>query len=142
MDYYVYSSRCFPGEPPSHIGFSYILPSTLQSSVGLLTVPITSTKHRPIGECALTLKNVRDHLPLYLRLENCRSICTQSDKIISHNDCRIAGQLTVEYVVIKPIPDYPWDMSISYVKHWEQRWSGLDVGHRGLGTSFKFETKK
>ncbi|XP_076283163.1 glycerophosphocholine phosphodiesterase GPCPD1 isoform X2 [Lasioglossum baleicum] len=94
VDYYVYSSRCFPGEPPCHIGFSYILPSTLQSSVGLLTVPITSTKHRPIG------------------------------------------QLTVEYVVIKSIPDYPWDMSISYAKHWEQRWSGLDVGHRGLGTSF------
>ncbi|XP_078044797.1 glycerophosphocholine phosphodiesterase GPCPD1 isoform X1 [Augochlora pura] len=94
VDYYVYSSRSFPGEPPSHIGFSYILPSTLQSSVGLLTVPITSTKHRPIG------------------------------------------QLTVEYVVIKSIPDYPWDMSISYAKHWEQRWSGLDVGHRGLGTSF------
>ncbi|OAD57913.1 Glycerophosphocholine phosphodiesterase GPCPD1 [Eufriesea mexicana] len=97
VDYYVYSSRCFPGEPPNHIGFSYILPSTLQSSVGLLTVPITSTKHRPIG------------------------------------------QLTLEYVVIKSIPDYPWDMSISYAKHWEQRWSGLDVGHRGLGTSF--ETK-
>ncbi|XP_029040573.1 glycerophosphocholine phosphodiesterase GPCPD1-like isoform X1 [Osmia bicornis bicornis] len=95
VDYYVYSSRCFPGEPPSHIGFSYILPSTLQASVGLLTVPITSTKHRPIG------------------------------------------QLTVEYVVIKSIPDYPWDMSISYAKHWEQRWSGLDVGHRGLGTSFQ-----
>ncbi|KAH0944792.1 hypothetical protein HN011_011606 [Eciton burchellii] len=99
VDYYVYSSRGFPGEPPNHIGFSYILPSTLQSSVGLLTVPITSTKHRPIG------------------------------------------QLTIEYVVIKPIPNYPWDMSISYAKHWEQRWSGLDVGHRGLGTSFKFETK-
>ncbi|XP_071557921.1 glycerophosphocholine phosphodiesterase GPCPD1 isoform X1 [Temnothorax nylanderi] len=99
VDYYVYSSRCFPGEPPNHIGFSYILPGALQPSVGLLTVPITSTKHRPIG------------------------------------------QLTVEYVVIKPIPDHPWDMSISYAKHWEQRWSGLDVGHRGLGTSFKFETK-
>lgn len=54
----------------------------------------------------------------------------------------IIGQLTVEYVLIKPIPDHPWDMSISYAKHWEQRWSGLDVGHRGLGTSFKFETKK
>ena len=49
------------------------------------------------------------------------------------------GQLTVEYVVIKSIPDYPWDMSISYAKHWEQRWSGLDVGHRGLGTSFQTE---
>ncbi|KYN40430.1 Putative glycerophosphocholine phosphodiesterase GPCPD1 [Trachymyrmex septentrionalis] len=99
VDYYVYSSRCFPGEPPNHIGFSYILPCALQPSVGLLTVPITSTKHRPIG------------------------------------------QLTVEYVIIKPIPNHPWDMSISYAKHWEQRWSGLDVGHRGLGTSFKFETK-
>ncbi|XP_034945285.1 glycerophosphocholine phosphodiesterase GPCPD1-like isoform X2 [Chelonus insularis] len=100
VDYYVYSSRSFPGDsPPNHIGFSYILPSTLQSSVGILTIPITSTKHRPIG------------------------------------------QLTVEYVCIKPIPDYPWDMSISYAKHWEQRWSGLDVGHRGLGTSFKCEMK-
>ncbi|XP_012262192.2 glycerophosphocholine phosphodiesterase GPCPD1-like isoform X2 [Athalia rosae] len=99
VDFYIYSSRSFPGEPPNHIGFSYILPSTLQSSVGLLTVPITSRKHRPIG------------------------------------------QLTIEYVLIKPIADYPWDMSISYAKHWEQRWSGLDVGHRGLGTSFKFEMK-
>ncbi|XP_011302442.1 glycerophosphocholine phosphodiesterase GPCPD1 isoform X2 [Fopius arisanus] len=100
VDYYVYTSRVFPGDsPPTHIGFSYILPSTLQASVGMLTVPITSTKHRPIG------------------------------------------QLTVEYVTIKAIADYPWDMSISYAKHWEQRWSGLDVGHRGLGTSFKCEMK-
>ncbi|XP_008553502.1 glycerophosphocholine phosphodiesterase GPCPD1 isoform X1 [Microplitis demolitor] len=100
VDYYVYGSRVFPGDsPPDHIGFSYILPSTLQASVGILTIPITSTKHRPIG------------------------------------------QLTVEYVTIKPIPDYPWDMSISYAKHWEERWSGLDVGHRGLGTSFKCEMK-
>ncbi|EGI70224.1 Putative glycerophosphodiester phosphodiesterase 5 [Acromyrmex echinatior] len=57
VDYYVYSSRCFPGEPPNHIGFSYILPCALQPSVGLLTVPITSTKHRPIGNCA----NVREN---------------------------------------------------------------------------------
>lgn len=61
---------------------------------------------------------------------------------ILRNNFYITGQLTVEYVAIKAIPDYPWDMSISYAKHWEQRWSGLDVGHRGLGTSFKFETKK
>ncbi|XP_014215845.1 glycerophosphocholine phosphodiesterase GPCPD1-like isoform X2 [Copidosoma floridanum] len=98
VDYYV-QLRSFDGEPPAHIGFSYILPSTLQASVGLLTVPITSTKHRPIG------------------------------------------QLTVEYVTIKPIPDFPWDMRISYARHWEARWSGLDVGHRGLGTSFKHEMK-
>lgn len=50
VDYYVYSSKSYPGEPPNHIGFSYILPSTLQASVGQLTVPITSTKHRPIGK--------------------------------------------------------------------------------------------
>ncbi|XP_011506592.1 PREDICTED: glycerophosphocholine phosphodiesterase GPCPD1-like [Ceratosolen solmsi marchali] len=99
VDYYVYTTRSFPGEPPTHIGFSYILPGALQTSVGLLTVAITSTKHRPIG------------------------------------------QLTVEYVTIKPIPDFPWDMSISYAKHWEQRWSGLDVGHRGLGTSFTCQMK-
>lgn len=48
----------------------------------------------------------------------------------------------MEYVRIRPIADQTWDMSISYAKHWEERWSGLDVGHRGLGTSFKFEMKK
>ncbi|KAL7304085.1 hypothetical protein TKK_0003546 [Trichogramma kaykai] len=99
VDYYVYSRKNFPDEPPSHIGFSYVLPSALLGSVGQLTVPITSTKHRPIG------------------------------------------QLTIEYVIIKPIPDFPWDMSISYAKHWEQRWSGLDVGHRGLGNSFESHMK-
>lgn len=58
VDYYVYSSSCFPGEPPNHIGFSYILPSTLQASVGLITVPITSTKHRPIGKYVNIMKHI------------------------------------------------------------------------------------
>lgn len=58
VDYYVYSSSCFQGEPPNHIGFSYILPSTLQASVGLITVPITSTKHRPIGKYVNIMKHI------------------------------------------------------------------------------------
>ena len=28
-------------------------------------------------------------------------------------------------------------MKISYIRHWNKKWSGLDVGHRGSGTSFK-----
>jgi hypothetical protein len=30
-------------------------------------------------------------------------------------------------------------MSVSYSRIWKKTWQGLDVGHRGLGTSFKLE---
>lgn len=50
VDFYMHSSRAAENEPPNHIGFSYILPSTLTSSEGRVVVPITSTKHRPIGQ--------------------------------------------------------------------------------------------
>ncbi|KAL0273690.1 UNVERIFIED_CONTAM: hypothetical protein PYX00_006312 [Menopon gallinae] len=95
VDFYMYSSRAAENEPPNHIGFSYILPSTLTSSEGRVVVPITSTKHRPIG------------------------------------------QLFVYYLVIQPIPDFVCDMSVSYARYWKHNLLGLDVGHRGLGTSFK-----
>ena len=58
VDFYMYSSRAAETEPPSHIGFSYILPSTMTSSEGRVVVPITSTRHRPIGQLSgeFTLK--------------------------------------------------------------------------------------
>nr|CAD7452365.1 unnamed protein product [Timema tahoe] len=95
VDYYTYNSRATDGDPPYHVGFSYLLPSVLRSSEGQVIVPITSVKHRPIG------------------------------------------QLTVEYVVVRPIPDMDCDMSVSYSRVWKESWAGLDVGHRGSGTSFK-----
>lgn len=50
VDYYVPRSRATEAEPPCHIGFSYILPSIMTSSEGRIVVPITSTKHHPIGQ--------------------------------------------------------------------------------------------
>ncbi|KAJ1524332.1 hypothetical protein ONE63_010838 [Megalurothrips usitatus] len=100
MDFYAYSNRMSDGDPPYHVGFSYILPITLKQSFGQTIVPITNTNQRPIG------------------------------------------QVSVEYVVINPIPGYWCDMSTSFTRHWKQNWLGLDVGHRGLGNSFKkFKTK-
>lgn len=55
----------------------------------------------------------------------------------------MSSSLTVEYVVINPIPGFGCDMSTSFTRHWKQNWLGLDVGHRGLGNSFnKFKTKE
>ena len=38
------------GDPPYHVGFSYILPITLKQSLGQIIVPITNTHQRPIGQ--------------------------------------------------------------------------------------------
>uniref|UniRef100_V5GPA3 Glycerophosphocholine phosphodiesterase n=1 Tax=Anoplophora glabripennis TaxID=217634 RepID=V5GPA3_ANOGL len=95
IDLYIYSSRCAEGEPPYHAGFSYLLPTALQSSEGSLVLPVTSTKHRPLG------------------------------------------QIYIEYLQIGPMPNFKCDMSISYARHWKKTRSGLDVGHRGSGSSFK-----
>jgi hypothetical protein len=46
---------------------------------------------------------------------------------------------TVDYMVVHPISGYECDMSVSYSRIWKKTWQGLDVGHRGLGTSFKLE---
>jgi len=47
--------------------------------------------------------------------------------------------LTGDYLIVCPITDYECDMSVSYSRIWKKTWQGLDVGHRGLGTSFKLE---
>ncbi|KAK9510485.1 hypothetical protein O3M35_005264 [Rhynocoris fuscipes] len=94
IDFYSYQCSLREDEPPYHIGFSYILPSAMKHSEGQAIVPITSVRHRPIGE------------------------------------------LTVEYLVIKPTPNYTCDLSYSLHRQWKESWRGLDVGHRGVGTSF------
>ncbi|KAJ8921091.1 hypothetical protein NQ315_015888 [Exocentrus adspersus] len=95
IDLYIYSSRFAEGEPPYHAGFSYLLPTALQSSEGSVVLPVTSTKHRPLG------------------------------------------QIRLEYIQIGPMTNFKCDMSISYARHWKKSRSGLDVGHRGSGSSFK-----
>lgn len=49
---------------------------------------------------------------------------------------------TVDYLVVQPISGYECDMSVSYCRMWKKTWRGLDVGHRGLGTSFKLEVSE
>ncbi|XP_066157384.1 glycerophosphocholine phosphodiesterase GPCPD1 isoform X2 [Euwallacea fornicatus] len=95
FDFYVYSSQAQENEPPHHAGFSYLLPTVLSSSEGNIIMPVTSTKHKPLGE------------------------------------------LRVDYLLIGAMPNYKCDMSISYARHWKKTRSGLDVGHRGSGSSFK-----
>lgn len=95
FDFYIFSSRSEEGEPPYHAGFSYLLPTALQSSEGYTILPVTSIKHRALGE------------------------------------------LRVDYLVIGAMPNYSCDMNISYARHWKKTRSGLDVGHRGSGSSFK-----
>lgn len=98
IDFYIYSSHASGEDPPYHVGFSYLLPSAFQSSKGCAILPVTSVKHRPIG------------------------------------------QIVVAYLVIKPMENnLLCDMSVSYGKHWKNCWQGLDIGHRGLGNSYKTE---
>jgi len=47
--------------------------------------------------------------------------------------------LTGDYLIVRPVTGYECDMSMSYSRIWKKTWQGLDVGHRGLGTSFKRE---
>ena len=50
IDYYMCSSQAVGKDLPSHIGSSYILPSMMTSSEGQAIVPITGSRHRPIGQ--------------------------------------------------------------------------------------------
>lgn len=54
MDFYAYPKIADledkKDEPPYHVGFSYCLPNAMKNSEGLLVIPITSVRHRPIGE--------------------------------------------------------------------------------------------
>lgn len=98
IDLFTYSSRALENEPPYHAGFSYLLPSAITDSEGELVLPLTTIKHRPLGE------------------------------------------IRFEYLVVHPLKLYKCDMGDSYARHWNKSHSGLDVGHRGAGNSFKMET--
>jgi len=45
-------------EPPFHIGFTHILPSNMKYSNGIVISPITSVRHKPIGELKSKLFNM------------------------------------------------------------------------------------
>ncbi|XP_072936412.1 glycerophosphocholine phosphodiesterase GPCPD1-like [Epargyreus clarus] len=50
---------------------------------------------------------------------------------------RPLGTVNFEYLIVSPMQASLCDMQVSYAKHWDPSWTGLEVGHRGLGASFK-----
>ncbi|XP_055295430.1 glycerophosphocholine phosphodiesterase GPCPD1 [Sitodiplosis mosellana] len=51
---------------------------------------------------------------------------------------RPLGMMNIEYIRISPLnSSVQLNMKRSFCRHWNKRWTGLDVGHRGAGTSFK-----
>lgn len=51
---------------------------------------------------------------------------------------RPLGMMRLGYLIVKPSSlSAHMDMSVSYARYWNNKWTGLDVGHRGSGTSFK-----
>jgi len=55
--------------------------------------------------------------------------------IFGRNSCPI-GQVTFNYLVIRPLQTTTLDMSRSRFFHWEQGSGPKEVGHRGMGTSY------
>lgn len=50
---------------------------------------------------------------------------------------RPLGMMQFGYLIVKPVQSLHMDMSISFMRYWNHKWKGLDIGHRGSGTSFK-----
>lgn len=50
---------------------------------------------------------------------------------------RPLGSMCCEYLIVRPMTENLCEMSASYVTHWNEKWRGLEVGHRGSGSSFK-----
>lgn len=55
---------------------------------------------------------------------------------------RPLGMMNLDYLKITPLREHELTMKCSYARHWNKRWTGLDVGHRGAGVSFKGEEAK
>lgn len=50
IDLYTYSSKARDDDPPTHLGYHYVLPNLLKRSEGTLELSIASAKrHRPMG---------------------------------------------------------------------------------------------
>lgn len=55
---------------------------------------------------------------------------------------RPLGMMRLGYLIVRPSSHSAhMDMRVSYARYWNNKWTGLDVGHRGSGTSFKVSTQ-
>ncbi|VVC38349.1 Carbohydrate-binding-like fold,Spaetzle,PLC-like phosphodiesterase, TIM beta/alpha-barrel [Cinara cedri] len=82
-------------KPPYYIGSTYILPSNMKYSNGVIMCPITSVRQQPLGE------------------------------------------LEIHYLIIKPTKDIHCNLEKIKITDWKSSQVTLDIGHRGLGSSFK-----
>lgn len=55
---------------------------------------------------------------------------------------RPLGELRLEYLVINPLPNFKCDMRLSFARYWKKTKHGLNIGHRGSGSSFKKEEQE
>ncbi|XP_021340983.1 glycerophosphocholine phosphodiesterase GPCPD1-like isoform X2 [Mizuhopecten yessoensis] len=64
---------------------------------------------------------------------------TKSSKVIpiSSLSHKPIGKIKVSYFVAKPVPDLTMLMDVSYQSYWGKDAKSVDVGHRGLGSSYK-----
>lgn len=103
-------------EPPYYVGFSYVLPNNMKYSNGLIVIPITSVRHKPIGE--LKSKNT------------CTiSICV----VFLINLCIIP----VNYLIINPTKEIYCNLKKMNLINRKNSYVPLDIGHRGSGSSFQ-----
>ncbi|XP_015371225.1 PREDICTED: glycerophosphocholine phosphodiesterase GPCPD1-like [Diuraphis noxia] len=59
-------------EPPFHIGFTHILPSNMKYSNGTIISPITSVRHKPIGEIKIDYLIIKPTKDIKCTLEQVR----------------------------------------------------------------------
>ena len=48
----------------------------------------------------------------------------------------LTGPSAVDYLLVRPMEEAQCLMESSYSRYWRETWRGLDVGHRGAGSSF------
>lgn len=68
VDFYMHRSTS-EASIPEHIGFSYILPGNMKETFGTCTVPITGTRHQPVGQLNVSYLVIK---PLTSYSCNCR----------------------------------------------------------------------
>lgn len=71
----------------------------------------------------------------YILPSNMRETSGTCNMPISGKKQQPIGQLTVEYLIVRPLKGWTCDLSISYARHWKTYKKGLDVGHRGAGNA-------
>ncbi|GIY81252.1 hypothetical protein CDAR_430131 [Caerostris darwini] len=81
--------------------------------------------------------DVPEHIGFcYILPSNMRDTAGTCNMPISGKRQQPIGQLSVDYLIVRPMQDFVCDLSVTYAKHWKSlEKKGLDVGHRGAGNA-------